>query len=164
MAKTTRLGQNKCPGCGKWIKGTRTRVCPKCSDEFNGKPKKARAPKPAKAVPSRGRKPTKAADAITITQVRAVAELVTTVGGFVRCHALLGVIRDVGGLKRMKDLLDALAAAHVVQSQPEPSANPTMEVCGMPRGRDRHGWYMPTVPACSIMSVPSQTHCRDRLW
>ena len=122
MAKTTRLGQKKCPGCGKWVKGTRTRVCPKCSYEFNGKPKKTPAPKPAKSVvakPSEAvvEKPTKAPDAITITQVRAVAELVTVVGGFDRCHELLGVVRDVGGLKRMKDLLEALAAAQVGPSK-----------------------------------------------
>ena len=113
MAKTTRLGQKKCPGCGKWIKGTRTRVCPKCNYEFNGKPKKAPAPKPAKAVVE---KPAKAGDVITIAQVRAVAQLVTVVGGFDRCHELLGVIHDVGGLKRMKDLLEALAAAQMVPS------------------------------------------------
>ena len=122
MAKTTRLGQKKCPGCGKWIKGTRTRVCPKCSYEFNGKPKKARARKPAKAVVEKpakavAEKPTKVGDAITITQVRAVAELVTLIGGFDRCHELLGVIRDVGGLKRMKDLLEAIAAAQVGPKQ-----------------------------------------------
>ena len=82
------------------------------------KPKAARTRKLAKVVPEPvAEKPTKAADAITITQVRAVAQLVTTVGGFERSHALLGVIRDVGGLRRMKDLLDAMAAAHMVQSQ-----------------------------------------------
>jgi len=114
MAKRTRLGQKKCPECGKWVKGTRTRVCPICDYQFNGKPKAARAPETIKAVVD---KPTKAADAITIAQVRDVAQLVTLVGGFDRCHELLGVIRDVGGLRRMKDLLEALAAAQVSQSK-----------------------------------------------
>ena len=115
MAKRTRLGQKQCPGCGKWVKGTRTRVCPKCSYEFNGKPsKKTPVPEPVKAVVE---KPTKAGDMITITQVKTVAEMVTSVGGFGRCHELLGVIRDVGGMKRMKDLLEALAAAQIVQSK-----------------------------------------------
>jgi hypothetical protein len=114
MAKTSRLGQKKCPGCDKWVKGTRTRVCPKCGHEFNGKPKKAPAPEPINTVVE---KPAKAADAITIAQIRAVAELITAVGGFDRCHAFLSVIRDVGGLRRMKDLLEALAAAQVVQAQ-----------------------------------------------
>lgn len=115
MAKTTRLGQKKCPECGKWIKGTRTRVCPKCSYEFNGKPSK-KAPVPAPAIVAEA-KPTKAGDAVTIRQVKAVAELVTSVGGFDRCHELLGVIREVGGLRRMKDLLEALAAAQVSQNK-----------------------------------------------
>jgi len=114
MAKRTRLGQKKCPECGKWVTGTRTRVCPKCDYQFNGKPKAVPAPETTKAVVG---KPTKAADAITIAQVRDVAQLVTLVGGFGRCHELLGVIRDVGGLRRMKDLLEALAAAQVSQSK-----------------------------------------------
>ena len=97
-------------------------MCPKCDYQFNRKPKKARAPKPAKAVVEKpakavAEKPTKVADAITITQVRTVAELVTLIGGFDRCHEMLGVIRDVGGLKRMKDLLEALAAAQASQSK-----------------------------------------------
>ena len=116
MAKKSRLGQKQCPSCNAWIKGTRTQVCPKCDHQFNGKKKAAPAPKPepAKAVVE---KPIKVADAITIAQVRAVAELVALVGGFDRCHELLGVIRDVGGLKRMKDLLDALAAAQAGPSK-----------------------------------------------
>ena len=80
----------------------------------NQKAAPAPKPEPAKVVVE---KPTKVGDAITIAQVRAVAELVTLVGGFDRCHELLGVIRDVGGLKRMKDLLEALAAAQVGPSK-----------------------------------------------
>ena len=37
-------------------------------------------------------------DAITIGQVRTVAEMVRTVGGFDRFNELLGVVREVGGL------------------------------------------------------------------
>jgi hypothetical protein len=58
-------------------------------------------------------KPTKAGDVITIAQLRAVANLVAAVGGFERCHELPGVTREVDGVRRMKDLLDALAAAQV---------------------------------------------------
>ena len=116
MAKKSRLGQKQCPECKVWVKGTRTKECPKCSHQFKGKKKAAPAPKPepAKVVVE---KPTKVGDVITIAQVRAVAELVTLVGGFDRCHELLGVVRDVGGLKRMKDLLEALAAAQVGPSK-----------------------------------------------
>jgi hypothetical protein len=114
VAKRSRLGQKQCPECRKWIKGTRTRVCPKCDHQFNGRQKAAPAPEPAKAVVN---KPTKVGDVITIAQVRGVAELVTAVGGFDRCHEWLGVIHNVGGLRRMKDLLEALAAVQVGQSK-----------------------------------------------
>ena len=121
MAKKSRLGQKQCPECQAWVKGTRTKECPKCSHQFNGKKKAAPAPKaraskpePAKVIEA---KPTKVGDVITIAQVRAVAELVTLVGGFDRCHELLGVVRDIGGLRRMKDLLEALAAAQVGPSK-----------------------------------------------
>lgn len=124
MAKS-RQGQKQCPSCNAWVKGTRTKACPKCSHQFNGKkkaapgpkapaPKLAPAPEPANVVIE---KPIKVADAITIAQVKTVAELVAIVGGFDRCHELLGVIRDVGGLKRMKDVLEALAAAQVGPSK-----------------------------------------------
>ena len=113
MAKTTRRGQKQCPECSAWVKGTRTKACPKCSHQFNGKQGAAPALEPTKALAD---KPTKAGDAITIGQVRAVAQLVTVVGGFDRCNELLGVIRDVGGLRRMKDLLEALSVAQVGQS------------------------------------------------
>ena len=65
----------------------------------------------------RGRQADKSRDAITIAQVRAVAQMVTSVRGFEHCHELLGAIRDVGGLKRIKDLLEALAAAQVGQGK-----------------------------------------------
>ena len=120
MAKS-RQGQKQCPECNAWVKGTRTKECPKCHHQFNGKKKAAPAskapapkPEPAQVVVE---KPTKVADAVTIAQVRAVAELVAVVGGFGRCHELLGVVREVGGLKRMKDLLEALAAAQVSPSK-----------------------------------------------
>jgi hypothetical protein len=116
MAKRSRLGQKQCPECKVWVKGTRTKECPKCSHQFNGKKKAAPAlkPEPTKVVVE---KPTKVGDTITIAQVRAVAELVTVVGSFDRCHELLGVIREVGGLKRMKDLLEAISAAQVGPSK-----------------------------------------------
>ncbi len=121
MAKRSRQGQKQCPSCQAWIKGTRTKECPKCSHPFNGKKKAARAPKAPASKPEPAQvvveKPTKVGDTITIAQVRAVAELVAEVGGFDRCHELLRVIREVGGLKRMKDLLEALAAAQVGPSK-----------------------------------------------
>ena len=114
MAKTTRRGQKQCPECGGWVKGTRAKACPKCSHQFNGKPAAAPAPELTKVVAG---KSTKAGDTITIAQVRAVAQMVTIVGGFDHCQELLGVIRDVGGLRRMKDILEAMSATHVGESK-----------------------------------------------
>ncbi|MHB0958263.1 MAG: hypothetical protein ACYC0X_12355 [Pirellulaceae bacterium] len=115
MAKKSRLGQKQCPECKVWIKGTRTKECPKCSHQFNGKKKAASALKSEPAEPV-VEKPTKTGDVIAITQLRAVADLVTAVGGFERCHELLDVIQDVGGMRRMKTVLEAMAAAQVSQN------------------------------------------------
>ena len=104
MAKRSRRGQKRCPNCKFWIKGTRAKACPKCSYDFV----KKQAPKPAPAE-----KPVKAGDVITIEQVKAVAKTVKAVGGFARLNELLGLIREVGGMKKFKDLLEALAAIEV---------------------------------------------------
>ena len=109
MAKKSRRGQKQCPKCGAWVKGTRAKACPKCDFQFNGK-----QAVPA-AEPVATEKPAKAADAITIGQIRAVARAVKSVGGFERLDELLGLVREVGGLRRMKDLLEALAAAQTVE-------------------------------------------------
>jgi hypothetical protein len=34
--------------------------------------------------------------------------MVKTIGGFRRLHEMLGVIKEVGGLRKFKDLLDAM--------------------------------------------------------
>jgi hypothetical protein len=107
MAKKGRLGQKQCPECRKWIKGPRTKVCPKCSYEFEPKQQKAPAPKSAPAeveAPS-----TKPANAVTLEQIKMVGQMVKTIGGFRRLHEMLGVIKEVGGVKKFKDLLEAMA-------------------------------------------------------
>ena len=110
--------------CQAWVKGTRTKECPKCHQQFNGKKKAAPAPKTPAPKPEpvqvEVEKPIKVADAITITQVKAVAELVALVGGFDRCHQLLAVVREVGGLKRMKDLIGSSGRC---SSRPKQSVN-----------------------------------------
>ena len=54
-------------------------------------------------------KPTKPGDAVTIEQIRAVGQMVKSVGGFSRFREMLDVVRQVGGLKRLRDLLDAMS-------------------------------------------------------
>jgi hypothetical protein len=56
-------------------------------------------------------KPTKAADTVTIEQLRAVTQTVKAIGGFNRLNALLGLVKEVGGLRKMKDLLEAMSMA-----------------------------------------------------
>jgi len=53
--------------------------------------------------------PAKAAATVTLEHVKAVALTVKTLGGSVRLYELLGLIKDVGGLKKFKDLLEAIS-------------------------------------------------------
>jgi hypothetical protein len=52
---------------------------------------------------------TKAAATVTLEHVKAVALTVKTLGGPVRLYELLGLIKEVGGVKKFKDLLDAMS-------------------------------------------------------
>jgi len=103
MAKKTRRGQKQCPKCNAWVKGTRAKTCPKCDYQFNGKQEAAPAPEPAVAEKKVG-------NTVTFEQVRAVAQTVKAIGGFARLNELLGLIKEVGGLKKFKDLLEAMSA------------------------------------------------------
>lgn len=106
MAKKMRRGQKQCPKCNAWVKGTRAKACPKCDYQFNGKAEvKAPAPEPAAAE--------KKADTVTFEQVRAVTQTVKVIGGFARLNELLGLIKEVGGLKKFKDLLEAMSVPEV---------------------------------------------------
>jgi hypothetical protein len=71
----------------------------------------AEAPKrePAPAVVVASEAPAKPANAVTLEQIKMVGQMVKTIGGFRRLHEMLGVIKEVGGLKKFKDLLDAMA-------------------------------------------------------
>ena len=46
---------------------------------------------------------------VTLEQIRAVAQTVKALGGFARLNELLGLIKEVGGLKKFKDLLEAMS-------------------------------------------------------
>ena len=71
---------------------------------------KAKKPQTVEAAaPAAVEKPTKAADTVTLEHVKAVALTVKTIGGSVRLYELLGLIKDVGGLKKFKDLLEAIS-------------------------------------------------------
>lgn len=100
MAKTNRQGQKQCPACKKWIKGTRTRACPRCGHDFTGK--QPAAPEATSAPVE------KAANTVTVEQVRATVQTVKTLGGADHLTELLTLIKAVGGLKKFKDLVDAM--------------------------------------------------------
>ena len=104
MAKRTRRGQKECPKCKAWVKGTRAKACTKCKYEFNGKPAAA-APAPAPVVVE------KKADTVTFEQVRAVTQTINAIGGVARLNGLLDLIKEVGGLRKMKDLLAAMSVS-----------------------------------------------------
>ena len=115
MAKKTRRGQKQCPSCKAWVKGTRAKSCPKCGYDFtSGQPA---APSVEAAPTAAAESPTKAANAITLEQIKAVGQMVRTIGGFRRLHEMLGVIKEVGGLRKFKDLLEAMEIAEPGEAQ-----------------------------------------------
>ncbi|MEN6451627.1 MAG: hypothetical protein ABFC96_14135 [Thermoguttaceae bacterium] len=58
-------------------------------------------------------KPTKLADTITIEQIRAVVQTARAIGGFNRFDDLLELINDVGGLKKFRELVEAISMPDV---------------------------------------------------
>jgi len=112
MAKRTRRGQKQCPKCDAWVKGTRARTCPECGHRFMAK-RKAPAPETVTATVE---KPTKNGDVVTLEQVKAVAQTVRAIGGFGRLNELLGLIREVGGVRRFKDLSEAMSIAESAET------------------------------------------------
>jgi uncharacterized Zn finger protein (UPF0148 family) len=122
MAKKGRPGYKLCPKCKKLVKGPRTKTCPHCGHEFEAEQKKAKpvaqapAPQPAPAAVEAA--PAKPANAVTIEQIKAVSQMVQTIGGFRRLHEMLGVIKEVGGVKKFKDLLEAMAVGEKEEGIP----------------------------------------------
>ena len=101
MAKRTRRGQKQCPSCKAWIKGTRAKNCAQCGYSFtNGG---AAAPVAVAAEAS-----TKAAPSVTFDQIRAVTETIKAVGGLKRLNQTLDLVREVGGAKKFKELVEAM--------------------------------------------------------
>jgi hypothetical protein len=104
MAKKSRRGQKQCPSCKTWIKGTRAKSC-KCGHNFtNGQKKAAVKAAPVAAVET----PAKPANTVTIEQIKAVSETVKAVGGLGRLNQTLNLVREVGGAKKFKELVEAM--------------------------------------------------------
>jgi hypothetical protein len=76
--------------------------------------KKAATAKPVAAAPAspaatEAEKTAKASPMVTLEHVKAVALAVNTLGGSVRLYELLDLIKEVGGIKKFKDLLEAIS-------------------------------------------------------
>ena len=110
MAKKMKPGQKRCPSCGTSVKGPRTKACPKCGHEFNGNHKAPLPKRHRPAAPAVVEKPTKPADTITLDHVKKVAQTVKVIGGLPRVLEVLDVIKELGGVKKFKDLAEAMTA------------------------------------------------------
>jgi hypothetical protein len=56
-------------------------------------------------------KPIKTADMVTVEQVKKVAELMKTLGGFRGVDKVLETVRDLGGVKKFRELVAAISAS-----------------------------------------------------
>jgi hypothetical protein len=61
------------------------------------------------AAPAAVETAAKAGATVTLEHVKAVALTVNTLGGSARLYELLGLIKEVGGVKKFKDLLEAIS-------------------------------------------------------
>jgi hypothetical protein len=64
---------------------------------------------PASPATEEPEKTVKASATVTLEQVKAVALTVKTLGGSVRLYGLLALVKEVGGVKKFKDLLEAIS-------------------------------------------------------
>ncbi len=63
----------------------------------------------APAAPAIVEKPAKGGEMITLEHVRKAAEVIAKVGGFHRVTELLEIIRELGGVKKFRDLAEAMS-------------------------------------------------------
>ena len=66
------------------------------------------------AAPAAVVTPKKNGDTITLEQVKKVAHTIQTLGGFQRVTEVLAVIKELGGVKRFKDLAEAMTATETM--------------------------------------------------
>ena len=71
--------------------------------------KKPVADVPASPATTEPEKTAKASATVALEHVKAVALTTKALGGPVRLHELLGLIKEVGGVKKFKDLLEAIS-------------------------------------------------------
>jgi len=82
------------------------------SKQKSGKKAASPAAQPMAAVtPIAPEKRAEPAGTITLEHIKAVSQSVKAMGGFGRLNELVSLIREVGGLRRFKDLVDAIAVS-----------------------------------------------------
>ena len=70
--------------------------------------KPAAAPAAVAATPTVVEKPATNGGTITLEQVKKVAHTIRMIGGFQRIEEVLAVIKELGGVKKFKDLAEAM--------------------------------------------------------
>lgn len=68
----------------------------------------AAAQAPAASTATVPEKRAEPAGTVTLEHIKAVAQTIKTIGGFGKLNELVSLIREVGGLRRFKDLVDAI--------------------------------------------------------
>jgi len=78
-------------------------------NKAGSKKKAAKKPAAVEAAPTVVETPAKNGGTITLDQVKKVAHTIKTLGGFHRVSEVLDVIKELGGMKKFKDLAEAMA-------------------------------------------------------
>jgi hypothetical protein len=84
----------------------------KINKEREGRKSRAAKPAvvPANVIAPEPEKVAKGNGTVSLDHVRAAARMVSALGGQVRVNELLDLIKDVGGAKKFRDLVDAISA------------------------------------------------------
>jgi arginine repressor len=72
-----------------------------------------RAAKPQSAVEVAVEKPMKSGDTLTLEQVKKVAQVIRTLGGYKCVTEVLETIRESGGVKKFKELAEAISGSEM---------------------------------------------------
>ena len=64
----------------------------------------------APAAPAVAEKPATNGGMITLEQIKKMAKTINTLGGYQRVTEVLGVIKEMGGVKKFRDLAEAMTA------------------------------------------------------
>ena len=88
-----KTGPEAMPEVQRMGQGHQNQSLPQVRLPIQWKAKGGPAPEPAAAEK-------KAGDTVTFEQIRAVTQTVKTIGGFARLNELLGLIKEVGGLRK----------------------------------------------------------------